>query len=162
MLRRFLAGVALVGIAVVLPMLADAQGGRAGAARPPAAVTVKTDGVERDSSGNVVFRREMYTYPSAGRRDPFSSLIETGDIRPMMADLQIIAITVGQSDRQSIATLKDRSSDEIYRVRVGSVFGRMRVTAIRQRELTVEIDEFGYKRQETLSITVPVGGGRRP
>jgi hypothetical protein len=161
MQRRLLCLAGLAVIAVALPMLVDAQGGRAGAAaRRPAAV--KTDGLERDSLGNVLFRREVYSYPSAGRRDPFSSLIESGDIRPMIADLQIVAITVGQSDRQSIATLKDVSSSEIYRVRVGSVFGRMRVTSIRQREVTVEIDEFGYKRQETLSINVPVGGGRRP
>lgn len=159
MLRRSLALIALVSLAVTLPMLADAQGGGAGAARP---ADVATDGIERDSAGNVLFRREVYNYPSAGRRDPFSSLIETGDIRPMLADLQIIAITTGQNERQSIATLKDRSSDEIYRVRVGSVFGRMRVTAIRPRELLLEIDEFGYKRQETLSINVPVGGGRTP
>jgi hypothetical protein len=159
MLRRPFVLVAMLLLAVTLPMLSDAQEGAAG---PQAPAKVATDGIERDSAGNVLFRREVYSYPSAGRRDPFSSLIGTGDIRPMMADLLIVAITVGQSDRQSIATLKDRSTDEVYRVRVGSVFGRMRVTAIRQREIVVEIDEFGYKRQETLSINVPVGGGRRP
>jgi hypothetical protein len=159
MMRRSLSILGLILVAVALPMLSDAQEGRARSRRPAA---VATDGIERDSSGNVLFRREVYSYPSGGRRDPFSSLIETGDIRPMIADLIVIAITLGQSDRQSIATLKDRSSDEIYRVRVGSVFGRMRVTAIRQREIEVEIDEFGYKRQENLSINVPVGGGRSP
>jgi hypothetical protein len=153
--------VTLVLLAVLLPSRAEAQGRRAGARRP-AAATIPTEGIVRDSAGNVQFNREVYSYPSSGRRDPFSSLIETGDIRPMMADLQIIAITLGASERLSIATLKDKSSDEIYRVRVGSVFGRMRVTSIRQREIGLEIDEFGYKRQETLSINVPVGGGRRP
>jgi hypothetical protein len=162
MLNRSLTLAALL-LVVALPNSADAQAG--GPRRAPArrgAATVATDGVERDSTGNVVFRREVYSYPGSGRRDPFSSLIASGDIRPMIADLQIVAITLGQSERQSIATLKDRSSNEIYRVRVGSVFGRMRVTSIRQREVVVEIDEFGYKRQETLSINVPAGGGRRP
>lgn len=160
-MRRSLMFVTLVLLAVLLPARAEAQGRRAGARRP-AAATIPTEGIVRDSAGNVQFNREVYSYPSSGRRDPFSSLIETGDIRPMMADLQIIAITLGASERGSIATLKDKSSDEIYRVRVGSVFGRMRVTSIRQREIGLEIDEFGYKRQETLSINVPVGGGRRP
>jgi hypothetical protein len=157
MLRRTVTVIALLATAATLPMLADAQGRRA-AARPPAAPQVSTDGLQRDSSGNVLFSREVYNYPSQGRRDPFSSLITTGDIRPMIADLQVVAITLGQSDRTSIATLKDKSSNEIYRVRVGSVFGRLRVTAIRQREVVVEIDEFGYTRQESLSINVPVGG----
>jgi hypothetical protein len=157
MIRRVVALVALIATAATLPMLVDAQG-RRGARAAPAAPQVSTDGLQRDSAGNVLFSREVYNYPSQGRRDPFASLISTGDIRPMIADLQVVAITLGQSDRNSIATLKDKSSNEIYRVRVGSVFGRLRVTAIRQREVTVEIDEFGYKRQESLSINVPVGG----
>lgn len=160
MRMRIVSLVALLLVAA-LPDFAEAQaGGRRPAPRRP--TNVSTDGVERDSTGNVLFRREVYSYPGSNRRDPFSSLIESGDIRPMIADLQIVAITLGQVERQSIATLKDRSSNEIYRVRVGSVFGRMRVTSIRQREVVVEIDEFGNKRQETLSINVPAGGGRRP
>lgn len=140
----------------MLPALASAQ------ANNRRRVTVPTDGVKRDSSGAVIFNREVYNYPSSGRRDPFSSLIETGDIRPMLQDLEIVAITLAPSPAQSIATLKDVSSNEIYRVRVGSVFGRLRVVAIRQRDVVLAIDEFGNTRQETLSITVPVGGGRTP
>ncbi|MBA3854447.1 MAG: hypothetical protein C0503_08535 [Gemmatimonas sp.] len=159
--RRLLAFAALT-FAVAVPMLGGAQGGRRAAADAPARAAVPTDGVQRDSSGNVIFNREVYSYPRAGRRDPFSSLIETGDIRPMLQDLVVVAITLAPNDRQSIATLRDASSEEIYRVRVGSVFGRMRVVAIRQREVVLAIDEFGNTRQETLSINVPVGGGRTP
>ncbi len=160
MITRRVLRIVPVLLALALPLLVDAQGRRAGGNRRP--TTVTTDGIARDSAGNVLFSREVYAYPSTGRRDPFSSLIQTGDVRPMISDLQVIAITVGQSERQSIATVKDRSTDEIYRVRVGSVMGRLRVTSIRQRELMLEIDEFGNKRQETLSINVPVGGGRTP
>lgn len=151
--RTLLLAVLALGLA---PALASAQ------ANNRRRVNVPTDGVKRDSSGAVIFNREVYNYPSSGRRDPFSSLIETGDIRPMLQDLEIVAITLAPSPAQSIATLKDVSSNEIYRVRVGSVFGRMRVVAIRQRDVVVAIDEFGNTRQETLSITVPVGGGRTP
>jgi hypothetical protein len=139
----------------VLPSMVLAQGGRR---RPQ----VSTDRVQRDSAGSVVFSREVYNYPSSGRRDPFASLIESGDVRPLLQDLVVVAITLAPSERQSIATLKDVSSGEIYRARVGTVFGRMRVVAIRQRDVVLAIDEFGNTRQETLSITVPVGGGRTP
>ncbi len=138
-----------------LPSLVAAQGGRR---RPQ----VSTERVQRDSAGAVVFNREVYSYPGGGRRDPFASLIATGDIRPLLQDLVVVAITLAQSERLSIATLRDVSSGEIYRARVGSVFGRMRVVAIRQREVVLAIDEFGNTRQETLSITVPVGGGSTP
>lgn len=157
--RRPFAAVLLVAAAIV-PMLSLAQAARRPAAARRAAVP--TDNVQRDSAGNVIFNRETYTYPRAGRRDPFSSLIETGDIRPMLHDLQVLAITMAQSERQSIATLQDASTNEIYRVRVGSVFGRMRVVSIRQRDVVLAIEEFGNTRQETLSITAPVGGGRTP
>ena len=158
--RRLLA-FAVVALAVAVPMLSNAQGGRRPAAGR-ARAAVPTDGLQRDSAGNVIFNREVYSYPLSGRRDPFSSLIESGDIRPMLQDLEVVAITLAPSDRQSIATLRDVSSNEIYRVRIGSVFGRMRVIAIRQREVVLAIDEFGNTRQETLSINVPVGGGRTP
>jgi hypothetical protein len=158
--RSLIVRTVLLGAAFALPSAAEAQ--RRPAPAGPARPQVSTEGVKRDSSGNVIFNREVYTYPRAGRRDPFSSLIQTGDIRPMIADLEVVAITVGQTQQQGIATLRDKSSNEIYRVRVGSVFGRLRVTAIRQREVVVAIDEFGHTRQETLPITVPTGGGRTP
>lgn len=153
MLRRLVCLSALVLVA--LPTALRAQGRTE---RPK----VSTDRVQRDSTGSVVFSREVYSYPSSGRRDPFASLIESGDVRPLLQDLVVVAITLAPSERQSIATLKDVSSGDIYRARVGTVFGRMRVVAIRQREVVLAIDEFGNTRQETLSITVPVGGGRTP
>ncbi len=156
------AALLVLAVVVAVPLMATAQGRRAGGAAAGTPGQVSTDGLKRDSAGNVIFSREVFSYPSAGRRDPFSSLIETGDIRPMLNDLEVVAITLGSTERMSIATLKDKSSEEIYRVRVGSVFGRMRVVAIRQRDVVVAIDEFGNTRQETLSINVPVGGGRTP
>lgn len=146
--------------AVAIPMLVVAQGGRTPAA--PAAPPIPTADLPRDSAGNLVFRREVYTYPRAGRRDPFASLIVSGDIRPLVSDLEIAGIVYDQTGRTSFATLKDVSTGVLYRARVGSVFGRVRVTAIRQREVAVAVDEFGFTRQEVLSITVPSRGGRTP
>jgi len=159
--RVFAIALALaIALAVALPMLALAQ--RRPAGQPARAVEVATDKVVRDSAGNVVFNREVFSYPRGTRRDPFASLITSGDIRPMLADLEVIAISLDPTGRNSVATLKDVSTSELYRVRVGSVFGRMRVTAIRQREVGLAIDEFGFTRQEVLSINVPSRGGRTP
>ena len=151
--------VAMLGV-LALPTVAQGQTARAQAR--PKAPAVNTDRVVRDSAGNVVFQREVFGYPTSGRRDPFGSLLESGDIRPLLQDLLVVAITLAPTERQSIATLQDASTKEIYRVRVGSVFGRMRVVSIRQRDVVLAIEEFGNTRQETLSITVPVGGGRTP
>lgn len=158
MMRRPIA--LLVLLAVGVPLLAVAQGRRPAARTAP--VTVPITDLPRDSAGNIVFRREVYAYPRSGRRDPFASLIVSGDIRPLLADLVVAGIFYDPTGRNSFATLKDKSSNRIYRARVGSVFGRMRVTAIRQREVAVAVDEFGFTRQEVLSITAPSRGGRTP
>ncbi len=152
---------ALCTLLVAVPILVTAQGDRPQpAAEAPPAVPIPD--LPRDSAGNIIFNREVYSYPRSGRRDPFASLITTGDIRPILADLEIVGIILDGAGRNSVASLRDVSTSEIYRVRVGSTFGRMRVTAIRQREVSLAIDEFGFTRQEVLSITVPSRGGRTP
>lgn len=160
MIRR--AVLLVLGAVIVLPMIALAQGRRAQPTAAPARVVVPIDDIPRDSSGRVILRREVFNYPSQGRRDPFASLIVSGDMRPLLADLEVAAIIFDAAGRNSVATLKDRSTGDLYRVRVGSVFGRIRVTAIRQREVGLAVDEFGFTRQETLSITPPQRGQRTP
>jgi hypothetical protein len=147
---------------LALPMYALAQGRRGQAAPAAGRPAVNTDDIPRDSAGRILLRREVYTYPAAGRRDPFASLILSGDMRPLLADLEVAAIIFDPAGRNSVATLKDRSTGDLYRARVGSVFGRIRVTAIRAREVAVAVDEFGYTRQETLTITPPQRGQRTP
>ncbi|MDH5234633.1 MAG: hypothetical protein OEW77_06705 [Gemmatimonadota bacterium] len=115
-----------------------------------------------DSLGRLIFSREAYNYPRGGRRDPFASLIATGDIRPIFEDLTVTGILVDPTGRNSQAILKDISTNEIYKARVGSVFGRIRVTAIREGEVAVSIDEFGFPRQEVLTQIKPSPATRKP
>ncbi len=143
------------GIALAAP-LASQQGGQR---RPP--LQVPTVEFPTDSAGRIIFRRETYRYPRDGRRDPFASLIATGDIRPLFADLEISVIIEHPDPRQSLAMLKDRSTGELYRARVGSVFGRNRITYIRAGEVGVAIDEFGFTRREVLTNNAR-RGGRNP
>ncbi len=128
------------------------------AATPPRPAAAQ---VARVDSSRVVFTREVYNYPRDGRRDPFASLIATGDIRPIFSDLVITGIMYDPSGRNSLAMLQDVSTNELYRARVGSVFGRIRITAIRLKEVGVSIDEFGFTRQEVLLLNVP-SAGRTP
>lgn len=140
------------------PALGAQQGTPAGT--PPAEPAAQQ--TRADTSRQITFVREVYNYPRDGRRDPFASLIRTGDIRPIFADLVITGITHDPTGRNSVALLQDVTTKEMYRARVGSVFGRLRVTAIRQRDISVSIDEFGFTRQETLSINVPSPAERTP
>jgi len=105
-----------------------------------------------DTAGKVVLRREVFSYDQSGRRDPFVSLMTIGELRPMISDLAISGILIDPSGRNSIAVLRDVSSKEQYRVRVGQQLGRMRVAKISQKAVTFTIEEFGYSRQQELAM----------
>lgn len=149
---------------IALGSLAFLAAGLVAGAQPPAAPapTVPKAEFPTDSLGRIIFARETYSYPRDGRRDPFASLIATGDIRPIFEDLVVTGILVDPTGRNSHAMLKDVSTNEIYRARVGSVFGRIRVTSIRPGEVGLSIDEFGFPRQEVLSQTKPRPETRTP
>ena len=96
--------------------------------------------------------RESYSYQGGGRRDPFVSLMNNGELRPVFQDLKLVAVAFDPLGRNSVAVLRDVTSKEQYRVKVGQEIGRMHVAAIRQKSVTFGIEEFGYSRQETLSM----------
>lgn len=96
--------------------------------------------------------REVFDYDGGGRRDPFASLLGTAEIDPHLADLRVTSILIDPTGRNSVAILRDGPSNQQYRVRVGQSIGRLRVIAIRQRSVTFAIEEFGYSRQETLTM----------
>ncbi len=130
-------------------------------ARAQQKAEVPTPEFPTDSAGRLILRRESFNYPRDGRRDPFASLIASGDIRPLLEDLKLTGVFVGPTQATSMAMLKDVSTQEIYKARVGSVFGRIRVTAIRAGEVSVAVDEFGFTRQAVLTMNAP-NGGRTP
>jgi hypothetical protein len=94
--------------------------------------------------------REAFEYPQDGRRDPFVSLLTTNELRPAMSDLRLTGILYDQSGTHSVATLRDLGTNAQYRVSIGSVLGRMRVSAIRVKTIVFTIEEFGTTRQDSL------------
>src|SRR5215207_1903252 len=120
--------------------------------RATAAGAATRAGSAMDTAGKVVLRREVFSYDQSGRRDPFVSLMKVGELRPMISDLAISGILIDPSGRNSIAVLRDVSSKEQYRVRVGQQLGRMRVAKISQKTVTFTIEEFGYSRQQELAM----------
>lgn len=102
----------------------------------------------------VLINRETYAYPGAGRRDPFLSLMNTEELRPLLGDLKLVAIALDPTGRNSVAVLRDMTTKEQYRVKVGQEIGRMRVVAIHAKNVVFGIEEFGYSRQESLAMTV--------
>ena len=150
-MRRIALLLALLSVAPVAAPVAAQQP----AAAPAPAPKPQLREFQRDSAGRIVFDRETFAYNRGGRRDPFASLIATGDIRPLYEDLMLTGVIVDPAGRNSIALIKDASTNELYRARIGSVFGRLRVTSIQARSIGITIDEFGFSRQETLTLNAP-------
>ena len=126
-----------------------AAGSRLATARAvPAAATSSASAAD-----SAVARRESFYYAASGRRDPFYSLMQTGgELRPLITDLRLVAVVVDPSGRNSVAILRDLGTKDQYRVKVGQTLGRMRVARIAERTVAFTIEEFGYSRQQELTL----------
>jgi Tfp pilus assembly protein PilP len=107
-----------------------------------------------DTGSKVLINREVFQYEGDGRRDPFVSLLTTSDLRPLLNDLKLVAVAFDPRGQNSVAVLRDVTSKDQYRVRVGQTIGRMRVAAIQEKDVIFTIEEFGYSRQEILPFVV--------
>jgi len=108
-----------------------------------------------DTTPRVLINREIFQYDGDGRRDPFVSLLTTSDLRPLLADLKLVAVAYDPRGQNSVAVLRDPTSKTQYKVKVGQTIGRMRVAAIQEKAVIFTIEEFGYSRQELLPIQPP-------
>jgi hypothetical protein len=108
-----------------------------------------------DTAPRVLINREVFQYDGDGRRDPFVSLLTTSDLRPLLADLRLVAVAYDPRGQNSVAVLRDPTSKTQYRVKVGQTIGRMRVAAIQEKAVIFTIEEFGYSRQELLPMQPP-------
>jgi hypothetical protein len=98
----------------------------------------------------------VFSY-AGGARDPFESLLASASIGPELPDLSLVAIYIDhrESDR-SVAVLRERVSGKRYNLRAGDRLGRLRIAAIRDRDVDFIVDDFGSERRETLSLRRPL------
>ena len=115
----------------------------AGAAAAPAP--------ERRDEAKLTVHREAFGYSADGRRDPFFSLLNSSELCPMLSDLRLVAVVYDPGGR-SVAMLRDLSTKEQYRARVGQTLGRMRVSQIHPKSITFTLEELGFSRQEVLAL----------
>jgi hypothetical protein len=125
--------------------------GAATAAPDPRARAAGAAATPGRDPGNVIMR-EVFDYGIQGRRDPFFSLLATGDLRPMLSDLRLTTILYDLSGRRPVAVMNDVSTNLQYRVTTGMMLGRMRVTQIRPRKVIFAIEEFGFSRADSLVL----------
>ncbi len=126
----------------------------------PAAATLAARTPRPDSSPalpqgevtEVEVLRETFAY-GGGARDPFSSLINTKSAGPELIDLQLVGIYQDmRSSANSVAVLREKQSGKRHKLRTGDQIGRLRVAQIRTKDVVFTVEDFGFERQETLSL----------
>jgi len=126
----------------------DAREGEGAGGTP---VTIPADSVD------LVFEREVFNYPNYGRRNPFRPL--TGeDMGPRFEDLLLTGVLVSSDRSRSVATIGERPAGSTrvpvrhHRLREGEVVGNTRIIEIRERWVTVQVEEFGQFELRTLEL----------
>lgn len=110
----------------------------------------------------LAYEREVYTYPSGARPDPFRSLLRDGDLGMRVEDLRLRGIVHHQNPAQSVAMLTIQGTDRRVQARVGDIVGPLRVLAIHPDRVEIVVEELGVARRETLRIARPESGGSNP
>jgi hypothetical protein len=112
-----------------------------------AVATAAAPGAKSDIS----LLRETFNYTADGRRDPFMSLMKTGELRPAVSDLKLVTVIYDPAGR-SVAILRDLTTKEQYRIKVGQTLGRMRVASIQPKSVTFTVIAIGTTFQEVLAL----------
>lgn len=122
---------------------------------PPTADTAAAgaQAMAEDSAGaGLALAREVFAYRGSGR-DPFRSLLRSGDVRPLPQDLRVVGINFDpRYPQRSVAVLHDIAGLKRYTVRPGDVIGRIRIVEVRATEVIAVVQEFGVDRQVVLPL----------
>ena len=94
--------------------------------------------------------REVFTYASEGRRDPFVTLLSSDELRPTVADLRLVGVLLDPT--RPIAVMRDTATNVQYRVTTGMKIGRMKVAMIKRRSVIFSIEEFGLNRMDSVML----------
>jgi hypothetical protein len=96
--------------------------------------------------------RETFAY-AGGTRDPFNSLLIVDKNGPEVADCDLVGVYQDlRTPSNSMVVLREKVSAKRHKLRVGDQLSRARLVQIRPRDAVFMIQDFGFERQETLSL----------
>jgi hypothetical protein len=134
-------------------LAATPVGGRADSTKMTDAEAALADSVQKAREIEVM--RETFAY-AGGTRDPFFSLINASKLGPEIADLDLVGVYQDLRDpSNSIVVLREKVTTKRHKMRVGEQLGRARLVQIRPKDAVFMIKDFGFERQETLSLRKP-------
>jgi hypothetical protein len=166
MMQRVRSGLLLLSAALLLPIgLAAQQQTQPQPAQQQAAAG------QQQAPTELVFEREVFTYPSFQRRNPFRPLV-AGEGGPRFEQLRVMGILYDPNPAASVAVLgtstvtvsetgQDVSVSEgrSWYLKVGQSIGNVRILEIRRDQVVVEVEEFGLTEQKIMQLETRRLGG---
>ncbi|NJD19984.1 MAG: hypothetical protein FIA95_11980 [Gemmatimonadetes bacterium] len=157
----------LLGGALFLPLPVLAQGQATNA--PPQAQGQQPPAPQPPE---LVFEREVFTYPRLQRRNPFRALSGVSQGAPRFEELRVVGIIYSDRPSESVAVLgtstveysEDASTATVqpgvsWYLKVGQSVGNIRVVAIRREQVVVDVEEFGITEQKIMQLQTRRLGG---
>ncbi|MEX0856118.1 MAG: hypothetical protein WD056_00985 [Gemmatimonadota bacterium] len=138
-----------------------------GTGLPTGALLGQQDSVPSQAPGGLpgdtielVFEREVFTYPQYERRNPFRPLTGEDSAGPRFEDLVLMGRILSSNPASSIALVgalpAGASSGQLpsrtFRLRTGDVIGNSRILEIREQAILVEVEEFGLRETRVLEL----------
>ncbi len=112
----------------------------------------RSDTVAADTAAEVSYQREVFTYPTRGRPDPFRPPQLGAGSGPHFEDLSLAGL-IYAPEIGSVAILTDRSTGKRHRVRDGERLGSVRVVEIRSDAVVFSVQGVAGPRREVLQAT---------
>ena len=135
---------------VPAPAAAKESAARTEAIAPAVDQTASADSVQKARETEMY--RETFAY-SGSIRDPFNSLLNMAKAGPEVADLQLVGIYQNlRVPSGSVAVFREKEGGKRHKLRAGDQLGRSRVVQIRERDVVFIVEDFGFERQEILSL----------
>lgn len=152
----------LLAVAAVMPASALAQ-------EPPDTASAQPPGQQPTE---LVFEREVFTYPSLQRRNPFRPLTGGSQGGPCFEALRVVGIIYSDNPSESVAVLGtstvEMSEDaatvtvqpgQSWHLKVGQSVGNIRVVEIHREQVVVEVEQFGLTEQKIMQLQIRRLGG---
>ena len=129
-----------------------------------------------EPEAELAFEREVFSYPTFARRNPFEPLLASTEGGPRWEGMRLEGVVFDADPRFSIAILSSGrarvrgaaaspdpsgSVGQMARLRVGERWGNIRVLEIRKNNVLIEVEEFGLTEQREMRLPARGQGGPR-
>ena len=166
-MRSFRAWGAVLGAVLVLTPSLAAQQGEGRVVTPVSAA---------EPEAELAFEREVFSYPTFARRNPFEPLLASAEGGPRWEGMRLEGVVYDADPRFSIAIVSSGrarvrgaaaspdpsgSVGQMARLRVGERWGNIRILEIRKDHVLIEVEEFGLTEQREMRLPARGQGGPR-